>query len=98
MRITMMRTTAAMGHEHITCPKSWRHTFACLLQEANVDPLIRQITLGHMPVAAETSALGMTGVYTHTRPELQHREILRALALRPETTRLIKERLNLSLS
>lgn len=67
-----------------TCPKSWRHTFATLLQEANVDPLIRQETLGHKPLSADASALGMTGVYTHTTPELQKREINRALLLRPE--------------
>ncbi len=67
VRIAMMRTTARINRPQLTCPKSWRHTFACLLQEANVDPLIRQITLGHMPVAAETSALGMIGVYGNSR-------------------------------
>jgi integrase len=68
-----------------TCPKSWRHTFATLLQDANVDLLIRQITLGHQPARPDQSALGMTGVYTHTQPEVQHREILRALQLRPKS-------------
>jgi integrase len=71
-----------------TCPKSWRHTFATLLQEANVDPLIRQETLGHKPASADASAIGMTGVYTHTTPELQKREIDRALRLRPDVLRL----------
>jgi len=47
--------------------KSWRHTFATLLQDANVDPLIRQITLGHKPTLQ--GGLGMTTHYTHTRPE-----------------------------
>jgi integrase len=61
-----------------TCPKSWRHTFATLLQDANVDPLIRQLTLGHA-FSGSGGALGMTSIYTHTRPETQVREIERAL-------------------
>ena len=38
--------STALGLEEATCPKSWRHTFATLLQDSNVDPLVRQITLG----------------------------------------------------
>jgi site-specific recombinase XerD len=71
-----------------TCPKSWRHTFATLLQEANVDLLVRQETLGHKPASADASALGMTGIYTHTSPELQKREVERALRLRPKSLSL----------
>ena len=48
-----------------TCPKSWRHTFATLLQDANVDPLIRQQVMGHSPTLADV--FGVTA--THTRPE-----------------------------
>ncbi len=81
IRNSLIRVAKRIGVD-ATCPKSWRHTFATLLQEANVDLLIRQITLGHQPARPEQSALGMTGVYTHTRPEVQHREILRALQLR----------------
>ena len=84
IRYSLIRFAESIGVA-ATCPKSWRHTFATLLQEANVDPLIRQITLGHQPARPEQSALGMTGVYTHTKPEIQHREILRALQLRRET-------------
>lgn len=46
-------------------PKSWRHTFATPPQEANVDLLIRQLTLGHQPMSSGIGALGMTTVYTH---------------------------------
>jgi hypothetical protein len=35
------------------------------------------------------SALGMTGVYTHTSPEFQHSEIHRAMQLRPQTLALV---------
>lgn len=71
-----------------TCPKSWRHSFATLLQDANVDPLIRQITMGHKPVGGN-GALGMTSVYTHTRPETQAREIERALRTWPRSLEFI---------
>lgn len=81
IRSSLIRVAGKIGID-ATCPKSWRHTFATLLQEANVDPLIRQVTLGHQPARPEQSALGMTGVYTHTQPAVQHREILRALQLR----------------
>jgi integrase len=85
VRTSFIKTARAAGVPQATCPKSWRHTFATLLQEANVDPLVRQETLGHRPPSAGTSALGMTGVYTHTSPSVQRREIERALQLRPRT-------------
>ncbi len=59
-----------------------------LLQDANVDPLIRQITLGHAPVGSIEGALGMTTRYTHSRPETQRREVLRALRLWPRSLEL----------
>lgn len=71
-----------------TCPKSWRHTFATLMQEANVDLLVRQETMGHRPSAMDSSALGMTGVYTHTTPQFQRQEIERALQLREPSLQL----------
>ena len=74
--------TESSGVAGATCPKSWRHTFATLLQQANVDPLVRQETLGHKPADPGRSALGMTGAYTHTSPEFQRREVERALRLR----------------
>ncbi|SFJ16011.1 tyrosine-type recombinase/integrase [Planctomicrobium piriforme] len=84
VRISFMRTAAMAGHPQATCPKSWRHSMATLLQDANVDPLIRQITLGHKPTGA-AGELGMTAVYTHTRPKTQRTEIERALRLWPES-------------
>jgi len=59
-----------------------------LLQDANVDPLVRQITMGHAPAGNSKGALGMTAVYTHTRPETQKREIERAVRAWPESLRL----------
>ena len=63
----------ALGRPEATCPKSWRHSYATLLQDANVDPLIRQQTLGHKPTNG--NGLGMTANYTHTRGETQYAQI-----------------------
>ena len=88
IRLSFIRLADAAKLDGATCPKSWRHSFATLLQDANVDPLIRQITLGHAPIGSAEGALGMTSIYTHTRPETQRREILRALRLWPESLKL----------
>jgi len=88
IRRSFIRVAAAIGLVGVTCPKSWRHTFATLLQDANVDPLVRQITMGHAPAGNSKGALGMTAVYTHTRPETQKREIERAVRAWPESLRL----------
>ena len=77
VRNSFIRTMRQLSHAEVTCPKSWRHTFATLLQDANVDPLIRQLTLGHRP--SLQTGLGMTAVYTHTRPETQRSQIEAAL-------------------
>jgi integrase len=86
IRTSFIRIMAAIGYADSTCPKSWRHTFATLLQDANVDPLIRQQTLGHRPTAS--SGLGMTAKYTHTRPETQRDQVEQALRRWPESLRL----------
>ncbi|HEX4589417.1 MAG TPA: site-specific integrase, partial [Gemmataceae bacterium] len=83
IRVSFIRIMRAIGHPEATCPKSWRHTFATLLQDANVDPLVRQITLGHRPTAG--TGLGMTAQYTHTRPETQRRQIEQALRQWPQS-------------
>ena len=85
IRKAFIRAGRAIGRPEMTCPKSWRHTFATLLQDAEVDPLIRQITLGHKSAGDARGALGMTSVYTHTRPETQKRQIERALQLWPDS-------------
>lgn len=77
IRSSFVRITRAIRHPEATCPKSWRHSFATLLQDANVDPLIRQITLGHKATAGV--GLGMTANYTHTRPETQRQQVEAAL-------------------
>lgn len=85
IRRSFIRVAKAIGVPGATCPKSWRHSFATLLQDANVDPLIRQITMGHAPAGDPKNSLRMTAVYTHTRPETQRREVERALRLWPES-------------
>jgi integrase len=92
IRNPFIRIAESIGLEDVTCPKCWRHSFATLLQDANVDPLIRQITLGHAPSTFGMGALGMTSVYTHTRSATQRSEIERALRLWPETLELAQQR------
>jgi integrase len=41
LRLQFMKLTKAIGLPHVTAPKTLRHLFATRLQEANVDPLIR---------------------------------------------------------
>jgi hypothetical protein len=41
--------------------------FATSLQEANVDPLIRQELMGHSTRLRNTGGLGMTTVYIHLK-------------------------------
>lgn len=89
VRTSFVRVMKAIGRPEATCPKSWRHSFATLLQDANVDPLIRQQTLGHKPT--NSNGLGMTANYTHTRGETQREQIERALRRWPESLRLAEE-------
>ena len=86
VRTSFIEVMRAIGHPEATCPKSWRHSFATLLQDANVDPLIRQQTLGHRPTTG--TGLGMTANYTHTRRETHRERVERALRLWPESLRL----------
>jgi integrase len=88
VRRSFIRVAASVGRPEATCPKSWRHTFATLLQDANVDPLVRQQTLGHRPTTG--AGLGMTAAYTHTRPETQREQVFAALRRWPESLRLVE--------
>jgi integrase len=81
VRLNFVRVMRRLGRPENTCPKSWRHSFATLLQDANVDPLIRQQVLGHRPSGA--GGLGMTAAYTHTRSETLRRQTEAALRLWP---------------
>ena len=66
-----MRLTRAIGLPGCTAPKVLRHQFATALQEGRVDPLVRNLLMGHAAAgdAGAGHGLGMTAVYTHTRPE-----------------------------
>jgi len=92
VRTSFLRIMEAIGHPEATCPKSWRHSFATLLQDANVDPLIRQQTLGHKPTNG--NGLGMTANYTHTRPETQRQQIEQALRRWPAALAYAMERVS----
>ncbi len=91
VRTSFVRVMKEVGHPEATCPKSWRHSFATLLQDANVDPLIRQQTMGHKPTNG--NGLGMTANYTHTRDETLREQIERALRRWPDSLRYAVERL-----
>jgi len=82
IRMEFMRITKKIGCPQFTEPKILRHMFATGLQDANVDPLIRNELMGHSPEGIH-GALGMTAVYTHTRPETRRQQLLAALELRP---------------
>ena len=43
------KVTDKIGRPDMTAPKSIRHTFATIMQEANVDPLVRNQLMGHVP-------------------------------------------------
>ncbi len=85
LRTEFMRITMRAGWPEITAPKTLRHTFATALQDANVDPLVRNELMGHAPASFGSygSGLGMTAVYTHTRPETKRRQLEQALGTRP---------------
>jgi len=83
LRREFIRVTKKAGIIDITTPKTMRHGFATMLQEANVDPVVRMQLMGHAPTYAVNRALGMTAWYTHTRPETMREQLLAALAGRP---------------
>ena len=85
IRNEFMDLTTRIELPHVTAPKTFRHTFATILQDANVDPLIRNELMGHAPAISPGpgAGLGMTAVYTHTRPETKRRQLEGALANRP---------------
>jgi integrase len=94
VRNAFIAVMVEIGQPQATCPKSWRHSFATLLQDANVDPLIRQITLGHSAKTGE--GLGMTANYTHTRRETQRAQIEQALRRWPASLSYALDRIRAS--
>ena len=85
IRTEFMRLTRKIGKSSCTAPKVFRHQFATALQEGRVDPLIRNLLMGHASVSDRTAGhgLGMTAVYTHSRPETCRQQLEAALANRP---------------
>ena len=82
LRIQFLKVASKTGLEHMTCPKTFRHQFATSLQDAGVDPLIRQELMGHAPGPRNGGALGMTAVYTHTRTATRRSQFETAMATR----------------
>jgi integrase len=82
LRLEFMEVTASIGLPHLTCPKLLRHMFATSLQEANVDPLIRQELMGHSVGSHRNGGLGMTAVYTHTQDRTRRKQLEAAMAKR----------------
>jgi hypothetical protein len=84
IRTTFIHLTARIGLPEATAPKLLRHTFATCLQDANVDPLIRNQLMGHRPADGSKpgGGLGMTAVYTHSRPETIRQQLGMATAKR----------------
>ncbi len=91
LRTEYMSITKQIGMPEFTAPKTLRHTFATCLQDANVDPLIRNELMGHAPGHTGTGGreLGMTAVYTHTRPETKRAQLQSALAGSPASVLVV---------
>jgi integrase len=85
VRLEFIRLTGAIGLSGCTASKLLRHQFATALQEGRVDPLIRNELMGHVAAGGRVAGhgLGMTAVYTHTRPEIRRQQLEAALASRP---------------
>ena len=85
IRIEFSRIAKAIGLVGQTAPKVLRHQFATALQEGRVDPLVRSLLMGHTAGGERGagSGLGMTAVYTHTRPETIREQLIGAFAGRP---------------
>jgi AcrR family transcriptional regulator len=85
IRIEFIRVARAIGLEAQTAPKVFRHQFATALQEGRVDPLVRNLLMGHAAAGLRSPGhgLGMTAVYTHTRPETVREQLFVALLDRP---------------
>ena len=88
VRTEFMRVTKRVGMADRTAPKVLRHLFATALQDGRVDPLIRNLIMGHAAAGARVPGhgLGMTAVYTHSRPDTVGRQLEDALAGRPAVT------------
>ncbi len=75
VRLEFGRVTQTIGLPEATAPKLLRHQFATALQEGKVDPMLRYELMGHSTTSAKGGGLGMTAVYTHTRPETRREQL-----------------------
>lgn len=84
VRTEFIQICRNIGLPELSAPKLLRHGFATALQEANIDPLVRNLLMGHAPAGGGVpgGGLGMTAVYTHTRPETIRRQLESAMAAR----------------
>lgn len=91
IRLEFMRLMRGIGLPEQSAPKVLRHQFATMLQEARVDPLIRNILMGHAAASLRSAGhgLGMTAVYTHSRPETIRSELETAIASRTWLDRVV---------
>ena len=83
LRTDFMRLTKRIGVPEITAPKTLRHLFATTLQDANVDPMIRNELMGHSTSDTCRNGLGMTGTYTHTRLTTKRGQLEAAFSQNP---------------
>lgn len=85
VRSEFIRVALKVGLPLATAPKALRHMFATALQDANVDPLVRNALMGHASGLGQRpgAGLGMTAVYTHTRAETVRRQIVEAMGDHP---------------
>ncbi len=84
VRAAFTRVCRMVGMPHQTAPKVLRHGFATMLQDANVDPIVRNLLMGHSTSGhgssiAMSPSLGMTAVYTHTRSETVRKQLIDAI-------------------
>jgi integrase len=87
VRCEFIRLARSIGLRHATAPKALRHLFATSLQETNVDPLVRNLLMGHASGQGGRAGggLGMTAVYTHTQAITIRRQLDSALGSRAST-------------
>lgn len=82
LRLEFIGLTDHIGLPKVTAPKTLRHGFATsVLHVGNVDPLIRNQLMGHVPAGASkgNGALGMTAVYTHVQLQTVRRQLVQAI-------------------
>jgi len=96
VRLEFIRIARSLNLAGHTAPKVFRHQFATALQEGRVDPLVRNLLMGHAAAGERTEGhgLGMTAIYTHTRPETIREQLVSALCSR-EALKAIRQRLRI---